>query len=367
MTTLPADTQLGAVAARVRRIERLGFDTVQIPETVHDSLTVALLALEHSSRLTVRTSMTLAFPRSPMVIAYAAWDLARFSGGRFQLGVATQVRGNIVGRFSVPWVDPAGRLADYLRSLRSIFTAFADGGPLHHEGPHYRFDRLQPYFNPGPIDVPAPQLWTGGVNRRVCAVGGALADGFVTHATNSHPRYLRERLLPILADGAAGAGRTDAGPRVVVVPRCVCAPDADAMIAARDTVRRELGFLYSTPAYRPTLTLLGHADVGERLTGLVRDDRWAELPAVLTDELLAELLPQGDFRQLPGVLDQWYGGLCDGLNIAVPPPDPSDPERDTETDAAFSLMLERIREIPGRSAPAPPGRVSGHPSAEETT
>nr|WP_211229337.1 TIGR03617 family F420-dependent LLM class oxidoreductase [Nakamurella lactea] len=352
MTTLPADTSLRDVADRVRRIERLGFDTVHVPETVHDSLAVALLALEHTSRLAVRTSMTLAFPRSPMVIAYAAWDLARFSGGRFQLGIATQVRGNIVGRFSVPWTDPAGRLADYLRSLRAIFAAFADGSPLHHDGKHYRFDRLQPYFNPGPIDSPAPQLWTGGVNRQVCLVAGRLADGFVTHATNSHPRYLRERLLPALTEGAAAAGRRDGGPRVVVVPRCVTAPDADSMVSARDAIRRELAFLYSTPAYRPTLTLLGHQEIGERLTTLVRDGRWAELPGVLPDELLAELLPQGEYAELPAVLAQWYGGLCDGLNVAVPTIDPADVGAGPDTDAAFRRTLEQIREIPDRQQAA---------------
>jgi|HigsolmetaAR206D_1030411.scaffolds.fasta_scaffold00208_8 probable F420-dependent oxidoreductase len=350
VTTLPADTALDQVATRIRRIERLGFDTVHIPETVHDSLAVALLAAEHSTRLGIRTSMTVAFPRSPMVTAYAAWDLARFSGGRFQLGLATQVRGNIEGRFSVTWTDPAGRLADYLRAMRAIFDAFRTGRPLDHHGPHYRFTRLQPYFNPGGADVRPPQLWTGGVNRRVCEVAGGLADGFVTHATNSHPRFLREHCLPALVAGARRAGRTDGGPRVVVVSKCVTAPDRTALRAALDAARREFAFLYSTPAYRPTLRMLGYAEVGEHLTELVRAERWADLPAVLTDDVLADLVPQATYAELPDVLQRWYGGIAHGLAVGLPPDDRHDEE--------FAELVRRLRAIPAAGPVWPPSAAN---------
>lgn len=177
-------------AARVRRHPHFRDDP--------RSFTVAALALQHTKRVTVRTSMALAFPRSPMIIAYAAWDLAKFSGGRFHLGIASQVRGNIVGRFSAQWSEPVARLADYIRALRAIFASFQTGAPpLNYVGPLYRFERLQPYFNPGPLEHPAPQIWTGSVNARMCAMaGGELADGFVCHPTNSHPVVLRSRTLP---------------------------------------------------------------------------------------------------------------------------------------------------------------------------
>ncbi|MGY1814503.1 TIGR03617 family F420-dependent LLM class oxidoreductase [Blastococcus sp. SYSU D00820] len=343
-TTLPQDTPLREVPAVVARIEALGFDTVHVPETVHDSLMVALLALEHSTRLTVRTSMTLAFPRSPMVVAYAAWDLARYSGGRFQLGLATQVRGNVVGRFSVPWPeDPAQQLADHVRAVRAIFAAFAAGGPLTFDSASYRFDRLQPYFNPGPIDVPAPPVYTGGVNRRMCETAGAVADGFVTHATNSHPRYLDGAVLPALAAGAAAAGRRR--PRVVVVPKPVTGADGDRLAAAREAARREMAFLYSTPAYRPTLALLGHEELGPRLSALVREDRWDRLPALLDDATLRALVPEGSYAELPGVLAEWYGGRCSGLAVGLP--------AEPDTDPAFARMLDFLRAIPTAPDPDP--------------
>ena len=212
ITSLPASTRLADVPDRVRRIEDLGFDTIHVSETVRDPFSVCALALEHSTTLVVRTSMVVAFARSPMVTACSAWELARYSGGRFQLGIATQVRGNIVGRFSMPWTDPAAQLRDYVESLRAIFAAFAGGQSLDHHGSHYTFTRLQPYFNPGPIDMAPPPIWTGGVNRRMCTLAGAVADGFVAHPTSSHPAVLREYVLPALADGAAKAGRTERRP-----------------------------------------------------------------------------------------------------------------------------------------------------------
>lgn len=112
----PAAMGPGEIGSWAVRAERLGFDVIHISETIHDPFTVAALALQHTERVTVRTSMALAFPRSPMITAYAAWDLAKFSGGRFHLGIASQVRGNIVGRFSASgpsrspaWLTTSGR------------------------------------------------------------------------------------------------------------------------------------------------------------------------------------------------------------------------------------------------------------------
>lgn len=150
---------------------------MHVSETIHDPFTVAAFALQATTTITVRTSMVLAFPRSPMITAYAAWDLARLSGGRFQLGVASQVRGNIVGRFSTAWSEPVSRMADYIGALRAIFHAFQTGERLNYVGAHYTFDKLQPYFNPGPLEHPAPAIWTGGVNARMVAMAGEVADG----------------------------------------------------------------------------------------------------------------------------------------------------------------------------------------------
>jgi probable F420-dependent oxidoreductase len=189
---------LAEAIAHAQRVERLGYDGLHVAETVHDSLAVALLAAEHTERITVRTSVTLAFTRSPTLLAYAAWDLSRMSGGRFHLGLGTQIRQNIEDRYGVPFGDdPIARLGDYVGAVRAAFASFATGTAPSYESAHYRVTRMQPYFNPGPDpDTVVPPIYLGGVQRRACALAGAVADGFVSHPTNSNPRYLTETWGP---------------------------------------------------------------------------------------------------------------------------------------------------------------------------
>ncbi|MEW2353598.1 TIGR03617 family F420-dependent LLM class oxidoreductase [Spirillospora sp. NPDC029432] len=340
IASLPADTPLREVPPFAARAERLGFDVLHVPETAHDPFVNSALALEHTRNLTVRTSMVVAFPRSPMTVAYAAWDLARFSEGRFQLGIASQVRGNIVGRYSATWDDPVSRLKDYVASLRAIFAAFQHGTGLDHSGPHYRFDRLQPYFDPGPLDCAAPSIWIGGVNVRMTELGGEVADGFVCHPTASHPRYLKERVHPILHASAARSGRPQ-GPLLVINARPLTGRTTTDLAAERERRREELAFLYSTPAYRAQLELFGLEALSERLGAMAREGNWNSLAGVLSDEVLAELLPQGTYGELAGVLDEWYRGHCDGISLSLP--------EHTDHDRDIMHFIAQAKEIPTAS------------------
>ncbi len=324
---------LAEVAAHARRVESLGYDALHVAETVHDPFLVSLLALEHTSTLVVRTSVALAFPRSPMVVALAAWDLAGTSGGRFQLGLGTQIKANIEGRYSVPWTGPVGRMREYVGSLRAIFSAFQRGDALDFEGEHYRFTRLQPYFNPGPIDVEPPPIWLGGVNERMCHLAGEVADGFVTHPTGSNPRHLEAVCLPNLR----ASGR---GVELVVGTPIATGRTAVEVDAERERHRRTLAFLYSTPEYNRTLELHGWTDLGERLRALTRSGRWDELDGLVTDEVLDALVPQATYDDLPAVLSERFGGVADGM-LVPPPEDPSD-------DAAFTDVLRALQAVPAR-------------------
>lgn len=343
VASAPAQMGLSEIGDWASRVERIGFDVIHISETIHDPFAIAAMALTHTRRLTVRTSMALAFPRSPMIMAYSAWDLAKYSSGRFQLGIATQVKGNIVGRFSSPWSEPVSRLADYIASLRAIFHAFQTGEPLNHEGRFYRFNRLQPYFNPGPIDHPTPQIWTGGVNHKMCVLAGRLSDGFVCHPTNSHPRILAAQTLPAIAEGAEASGRRRV-PAVVANPQPMMAATRDALEQLREPRRAELAFLYSTPAYRRQLEDFGLAEVGEALTQMARRAEWSDLPQCLTDEVLNRVMPQGTYQEMPDILTRWYSRLCAGLSLPVPAHD--------EHDRRLAEMVERCKAIPTSGEPA---------------
>jgi probable F420-dependent oxidoreductase len=323
--------------AYAQRVEALGYDGLHVPETVHDGLAVALLALEHTERLIVRTSVILAFPRSPMLTAYAAWDLASFSTGRFQLGLGTQIKQNVEGRFSVAWTEPVTRMRDYIESLWAIWNSFQHGEPLSYESTNYRFTRLQPFFNPGPIDVPSPPIWLGGVNEGMVALAGSHADGIVTHPTNSNPRYLREIFVPALRDGQRRAGRSPDSVQVVGGSQYITGPTREDVQSNRERQRRLLAFLYSTPAYRRTLTLHGWDDLGERLQIITRTNDWDSLQQHVTDEVLDALVPQGTWDELPDVIERWFGGLCDGVILPVP----EDPARDSQ----FAEIVDRVHAV----------------------
>src|SRR5688572_8802335 len=333
----PASSPLSGVAEWAQRAEALGFDVMHVPETIHDPFTVATLALEHTETLVVRTSMVVAFPRSPMVTAYTAWDLARFSGGRFQLGLASQVRGNIVGRFSAEWSEPVARLRDYVSGVRAIFTSFQTGAELSYEGAHYTFDRLQPYFNPGPIDTAPPAIYTGGVNQRMCELAGETSDGFVCHPTNSHPEVLRSSTVPAIETGRARAGRTDNGPRIIAGPQPIMAATDVELNAVRDARRSELAFLYSTPAYRPQLEQFGLGALSDALSEMAQRSDWGDLEQHMTDEAIEQLVPHGTYAELPDVLAEWYGGLCDGIVLTIPDDAESEP---------FGALVQRCKAIP---------------------
>jgi probable F420-dependent oxidoreductase len=322
---LPADVPLRDVGAMAARAEAIGFDGLHVPETVHDSFIVAQLAAATTERLLLRTSVALAFPRSPMITAIAAWDVQDLAGGRFQLGIGTQVRGNIEGRFSVPWSDPVGRIGDYVDALQAIFEAFTTRGELHHEGPHYRFTRLQPYFNPGPVTGGAPPIWLGGVGPKMWHLAGARAAGIVTHPTNSDPLYLRDVCLPALRAGEVAAGRPAGRAQVMVGTSMITGRDNGAVAAERERQRQLLAFLYSTPAYRPALEARGLAGVHERLHHMSLQKQWDDLAHVLTDAIVDQLVPCAPYAELAGVLKDRYGGWVDGLRLTLPP-DPSDDE-----------------------------------------
>jgi hypothetical protein len=149
---------------------------------------------------------------------------------------------------------------------------------------------------------------------------------------------LRESVLPALQDGARSTARSDGGPRVVAVPRAISGADESAVQAARDEARSQFAFLYSTPAYQRTLELFGLREVGTRLSELAHEKKWAGIADVLTDDVVAQLVPQGTYAELPAVLASWYGGLCDGLAVDMP--------ADSADDDHFAAMIEQLRTVP---------------------
>ena len=99
-------------------LESAGYDALWLGETKHDPFLQLLQAAEATERITIGTAIAIAFARTPMTLANTAFDLARYSGGRFVLGLGSQVKPHIERRFSMPWSHPAKR-------MRELVLAFA--------------------------------------------------------------------------------------------------------------------------------------------------------------------------------------------------------------------------------------------------
>lgn len=311
------------VADHARRVEALGYDGLHVAETVHDPFLASMAALQVTTSLTVRTSVALALVRSPMAVAYASWNLAELSRGRFQLGLGTQIRPHVERRFGAAFDDPIGRLRDHIGAVRACWRAFDRIEPLNYTSQHYELTLLTPNFTPDPLadDVARPTIWMGGVNGRLLELAGAIADGFVTHPTNSHPRYLAEICRPGLERGLERglAGRSLADVEIVSGTQWILGRTATDLTERREHNRRLLAFLYSTPAYERTLELFGWDDLAPALRSLIRESRWDDLARLVTDDVIDTLVPQATYDELPDVAVEWFGELTDGVLVAAPP------------------------------------------------
>ena len=332
----PENLGLDSIGDFARRVEAMGYDGLFVSDAVHDGLLLAGQALASTSRLRVGISVLVAFPRSPMNVALAAWDLQKLSRGRFELGLGTQVKQNVEDRYSARWLPPAAGMKEYVGALRAIFRSFRNPREsLNFVGEHYRFTRLQPFFNPGPIDAPDVPIMLGAVGPKMLALVGEVADGMHTHPTNTSTRYLREAILPNVAAGAEKRDPALGRPLICANELVAAGSDAATVAAERERFRSTLAFVFSTPAYWPSLDLFGWKDVGERLLALTREGRWKEMAAALPDHVLDEFLVSGRYEELPDALASRFGGLVDRITLTVP----SDPK----DDAACAKSIAAIR------------------------
>ena len=328
----PALDQMPTLA---QAAETVGFDTLWVGETKHNPFLPLTLAAEHTRRLRLGTAVAIAFPRSPMVTAHIAWDLQRFSRGRFVLGLGTQVRAHIQRRFSTPWEAPVAKLRDYILALRAIWHAWQHRTRLNYRGRFYTFTLMTDFFDPGPIEHPHIPIYIAGVNRGLIRLAGELAQGFHVHPFHS-PRYLRQVLLPTLEEGLRAAGRSRSQVRLVSTV-FVTTGKGSARARLREEVRRQLAFYASTPTYRLVLDLHGWAAVGERLSRLAARGAWEQMPALITDEMLAAYAVEADWLDLPRALHARYAGLLDQVALYLPF-DPAEAPRWQALRAAWDAL-----------------------------
>ncbi|MEQ3552325.1 TIGR03617 family F420-dependent LLM class oxidoreductase [Pseudonocardia nematodicida] len=315
---------LDTVARDVRVCEEIGYDGAWNGENRADGFLPLVLAAEHSTRLQVGPSVAIAFARTPMTVAYPAWDLQRYSRGRLVLGLGSQIRPHVTRRFSMPWSRPADRMREFVVALRAIWDGWATDEPVAHRGEFYDHSLMTPAFVPPENPHGPPAVFLAAVGPRMLKVAAEVADGLFVHPFCTR-RYLEEVIAPtVAAHRPAGAA-----PLEIALSPFVALDEAELA-----EVRRRISFYGSTPAYRPVLDLHGRGDLQDELNRLSKQGRWDDMVGLVDDELLDLMCAAGDPAEVAAGLRRRWGATADRLRFTVPGETPP-PERFAELVTAL--------------------------------
>jgi probable F420-dependent oxidoreductase len=308
---------LQSAGETARAAEDLGFAGLWTSETKHDAFLPLAIAANETERIELGTSVAIAFSRSPMEMAQTAWDLQDLSGGRFILGLGTQVRAHVRRRFSMPWDRPVARLREYILALRAIWRSFQSDGPLNFEGEFYRHTLMTPFFNPGAIEHPDVPIYIAGVNTGLARLAGEICDGFHVHPFHS-PEYVRATVKPAIAEGAEKESRNPGEVELATSVFVITGESGEEIGEQREKLRAQISFYASTPTYRTVLEAHGWEEVGERLGNLARDKRWEDMPSLVTDEMLDAFAVEAALGEVGDALKERYEGLIDRVSLYTP-------------------------------------------------
>jgi probable F420-dependent oxidoreductase len=323
-----------------RRAERLGYDGWWSFETKHDPFLGCAIGAERTERVSVGTCIAVAFARNPMTVAVQANDVQALSGGRFVLGLGTQIKPHITKRYSMEWSHPAARMREFVLAVRAIWEAWATSSLLDFRGEFYSHTLMTPFFDPGANPHGPPPIVLAAVGPMMTEAAGEVADGMFCHAFSTE-RYLREVTLPALRRGAEKAGRTLAGFELSAPSFIVAADTEEERRAGVAAVRSQIGFYGSTPAYRPVLEVHGWGELQDELNALTKRGAWDEVADAIDDEVLETFAVIGTPEEAVEEVRRRYGDVATRFTLTIP--DGADQDR-------WAALFERLREPAGAGA-----------------
>jgi probable F420-dependent oxidoreductase len=311
--------------------EEAGFDSVGNPEIAHDPFIPLAMAAQRTERVVLRTAIAVAFARSPMITANLAWDIHAESGGRFGLGLGTQIQAHVERRFSAHWSKPRSQLREYVLAIRAIHRAWEKREKLKFAGEFYNFSLMTPEFSPAPTGLPPVSIYTAAVRPGMIELAGEVADGVRLHGFMTR-RYLEEIALPAVARGLATRGRPRERFGVCGGGFIATGPDEASVAKMREVIRYRVGFYASTPSYWPVLALHGWQPLGEKLRAMTIAGRWKDLPGEISDEVLSAFCVSATWRDLRPAVEARFGGLSDCIELAFPGEVPAAAVREVVSD-----------------------------------
>lgn len=288
LTALFGPTDAVDRAGALREAGAAGVFTFEGPHDVFAPLTLASTV----GGLDLMTNVAIAFPRNPIQLAHQAYDHQTLSGGRFTLGLGTQIRTQIEKRYGASFDQPVARMRELVEALRAIFATWQSGERLDFRGDFYRHTLMTPTFNPGPNPFGPPPIYVGALGPRLTRATAEVADGLLVMPFVS-TKFLGEATMPAVREGLAGRADSAGRSEFAVVPEVIVSAGDD-----HEATRRLLAFYGSTPAYRPVLDIHGWGDLQPELHALTKQGRWAEMGGLITDEVLHTIAACGTPRQI---------------------------------------------------------------------
>lgn len=295
--------------------ESMGFDGVCSNETAHDAFIPLSLAATSTNNVKLETRVAIAFPRSPMITSYLARDINELSEGRFRLGLGTQVKGHIERRFSTKWESPSKKLKDYINSVRAIWHSWQTDEKLDYQGEFYNFSLMTPFFSPGKSHLPDPEIFTAAVNSYNCRVAGEVSDGLMLHTLTS-PKYVKEVVIPNVKKGEQKTKLPKAKTKITGGGFIIAGPNKIAISEMMPNLKMRIGFYSSTRTYAPVLEAHGLEEMGPILHKLSTEQKWDEIQAMVTDEMVNAFSVIGEYDEIADLFHEKYAGLLDEVNLS---------------------------------------------------
>jgi probable F420-dependent oxidoreductase len=316
-----------------------GYDGLWSAELDHDPFLPLARAATAALPMQIGTSIVVAFARTPMTLANTSWDLQSLSGGRFILGLGSQVRAHIERRFSMPWSHPAPRMREYIQALFAIWDSWQNATPLEFRGDFYTHTLMTPMFSPGPLEWGRPKVMLAAVGTAMTRVAGEVADGLLAHGFTTRS-YLKEVTLPVVEEALAKAGRPREEFEVKYSPFVATGRDDEEIERSVAEVRERIAFYASTPSYRPVLEHHGWGELQSDLNVLARKGQWKEMGGLIDDDVLAAFALVAKFSDVPEALGRWVAGLADRTGFFASPD--VAPDQTVEMIAALRQAASKV-------------------------
>ena len=294
----------------VKQLEAEGYDGVGTAEMNHDPFFPLLLAAEHSSKIQIQTGIAVAFARSPMTLANQGHDLNAYSGGRFTLGLGSQIRPHITKRFSMPWHAPAAQMRELILAMRAIWANWYEDEPLRFEGKYYNHTLMTPAFTPDDKQHGAPRVTLAAVGPVMTEVAGEVADGLIIHPF-SNEKYIREVTMPAVERGLAKSGRKREDFEINYTPFIISGKDEKTFEQERQAAKNRIAFYGSTPAYKNVLAVHGWGDLQAELNGMSKQGKWQEMGELITDDMLKVFAVMGEPETVVAEIKSRFGDVVD--------------------------------------------------------